>query len=391
MVKLNLLDLPGQQTATTAADPVAERPDLSKSELDFSFFQQEEEVAAPSIDLGPQSDPPAAPPPRPSANDPRGRYVYDRDDRDPSQAVPNPFNQPQSPTREHSHIFQDDESSNNFEESYASSNWMKYAGIAIGVLAILGLLWWGYTMFTGPGSTDPVDPIVENPVPSDPDPLPEETAANLIPDYVADKYSENITNNVFNLNYAGNFLKAGIPSANYRLLVVTPGYLYMSVLGNSRDDIAEFRRSVKKSYPAVLLTPEAEEDRFLDNGGQQLMIDFSSPIKDRPSRTATSSRTEIVTETEVANAIRSLADGNNVQIIYSKRGADISSESFRKATHYITLLGNQSNTLNYLEELGQNYPAIAVSKAAFYPERGTGRMGGGRIKTRVDLAFLAPN
>lgn len=391
MVKLNLLDLPGQQTATTAADPVAERPDLSKSELDFSFFQQEE-VAAPSIDLGPQSDPPVAPPPpRPSANDPRGRYVFDRDDRDPSQAVPNPFNQPQSPTREHSHIFQDDESSNNFEESYASSNWMKYTGIAIGVLALLGLLWWGYTMFTGPGSPDPVDPIVENPVTPDPDPLPEETAANLIPDYVADKYAENITNNVFNLNYASNFLKAGIPSANYRLLVVTPGYLYMSVLGNSRDDIAEFRRSVKKSYPAVLLTPEAEEDRFLDNGGQQLMIDFSSPIKDRPSRTATSSRTEIVTETEVANAIRSLADGNNVQIIYSKRGADINNESFRKATHYITLLGNQTNTLNYLEELGQNYPAIAVSKAAFYPERGTGRMGGGRIKTRVDLAFLAPN
>ncbi|MGH1366520.1 MAG: hypothetical protein ACRBF0_23365 [Calditrichia bacterium] len=396
MVKLNLLDLPGQQTAVTTPEAVEETPDLSKSELDFSFFQQEEEVpvAEPSLDLGPQSDPPVAPP-RPSANDPRGRYVYDRDDRDPSQAIPNPFNQPQSPTREHSHVFQDDESHGNFEESYASSNWLKYVGIAAAVFALLGLLWWGYTMWSGPGAPDPVDNIVDNTPVVDPNPdnIPDETAASLIPDYVADKYAENATNNVFNVNYAGNFLKAGLAQANYRLLVVTPNYLFMSVLGDTRDDIAEFRQSVKKSYPSVLLTAEAEEDRITDSG-QQLMIDFSSPIKERPRRNAATSANEVIKAANVESAIKSLAETHNVDILYNKllvRGADISNSGFRTRTYYATLHGSQSNTLSYLEDLGQNYPAISISKAGFYPSTGTGRMGRGKIKTRIDLTFSAPN
>ena len=444
MVKLNLLDLPDEHDDTRSFEAVepleAEQP---TADFDFSFFQPEEDTS--TVFSEPLDPPPPPPPPPPIFEEAPPQPTFEETITE--QPRPNPFavEDDFQPTFEEG-VFEEDRGGSSNWLLYsvialfligitAAGYWWTTRDGSSGIARRTPS-----TTTTGPVSTPPaaVDNGENNtPPPANTDPAPANTDNNNIdnsdgplnagsnastgnptpsnnnatpttppPNNVASnptpsrtqidrrpvptdlrgQFDQNTGDNRYHLNYANRFLGVNSSHAEYSLLVITPGRVYLSVMGESRDDIARYRTEVKNSSDLATLHLKTEhaEVVFVDNQ-PKFLADLSAKIASQSAQPSTSGQGSSGVE-QVRSDLTQMARNNSLSLTYFKQGEQLTGGRWPRYNVYSKVSGAKSSVLNFLEQLIQDMPEAKVNKISLYPTSGS-TIGNGRMEARVEFTF----
>ncbi len=439
MVKLNLLDLPDEQDDTAsfeAVEPVpAEEP---TADFDFSFFQPDDDT---STVFSEPVEPPPPPPPPPLFEEPVFEEPVTFDETVTETPRENPFAVEDD--------FQSQYEDGVFEEDSGSSNWMLYSLIGLFLLSLAAGGWWWVnrddsgsiarrpapTTTTAPGAVTTPPATVDNgddattPPPgatdqgsdngntsnpgsssgsstpgsgnantstppltsNDPgaNPTPSRNDLNNrrpVPTDLRGQFNQNTGDNQYHVNYANRFLDVNSAHADPSLLVVTPGRVYLSVLGDTRDDIARYRTEVKNSADLATLHLKTEhaEVVFVDNQAK-FLADLSVKIASQNAQPGAAGQTSGGIS-QVRADINQMARSNGLSMTYFQQGDRLTSGRFARYNVYTKVAGAKGSVLQFLDQMVQDMPAAKVNKISLYPTDGS-TIGNGRMEARVEFTF----
>ena len=428
MVKLNLLDLPDERDDTAsfeAVEPVA--PEEPTADFDFSFFQPDDDTS--TVFSEPVEPPPPPPPPPPIFEEP---VTFDETVTEPVRE--NPFAVEDD--------FQSSYEEGVFEEDRGSSNWLLYSVIGLFLLALTAGFWWwtndsssiarrpspattpgpaatppstvadnGNNPTPPPASTDQgsdnggtdtpannsgnptpgganssTPPLTSNDPGSNPTPSRNDLNRRPVPTDLRGQFNQNTGDNQYHLNYANRFLDVNSAHADYSLLVITPGRIYLSVLGDSRDDIARYRTEVKNSADLATLHLKTEyaEVVFIDNQ-PKFLADLSTQIASQNAQPAASGQGSSGIS-QVRSDVNQMARSNGLSMTYYNQGERLSGGRFSRYNVYTKVAGEKASVLNFLAQIVQDMPEAKVNKISLYPANGS-TIGNGRTEARVEFTF----
>ena len=252
------------------------------------------------------------------------------------------------------------------------------------VVALLAYLYFSKDQDTTPDFIT-ANPTVEQTTPTTAAQQPQSS----VPGYLQTRYSSNQAENRAHLSQADNILNTSTANTDYTLAVFTPGYIYLSVLGDSRDAIAQYRNQMKAKIPQLNLTSEGTEDKFA-GGEKKLLANFSIVTGGNPSQGRSSGQfQDIISVQDAQAAVRSTAQKHQLRTTYFKAGKQEIDGNFRKTYLYTRVSGNRAKIISYLQELSEQYPAIYFAKVSMYPPQ-SGTMSGGNIFAHVEMAVFGP-
>ncbi len=361
MVKINLLDTPEEESSSRkqkAETPPIETP---KSEMDFSFLQPEETAPPPEAQM--------------SAVEPEtfARQTTEEDIL---------FTAPDSGDEKGDDTF-----------TYESSS-KKKLFIILGVILVLLLAALFVILWMGPGEEKP--PTAMAPSESGVKPAtPPSTVAptnNTSPSgrspMLQRVYARNNGENQYYLNYASNLLGISTAQAGLSMVVLAPGAIYVSVLADSRDDIALFRRAVKDKLPGAQLQIQNISPRLIQNE-QKLMADFFIPLSGSVPAKPPGDNVELLRGGAVLSALRAQAQSNRLRISQLKQGKKYREGIFNIIPYYMQVSGNKTAIINFLSSLTRKYPAIKFTKVSIFPST-AGVIGQGSVKARIEMIVTIP-
>lgn len=357
MVKINLLNTPEEEDSSSQEKRM-ETPseESSKTEMDFSFIQPEEEP-------------------------PENRTTI---------PAPEPVSEPET---EEGVLFDSTPTVESGEEesfSYESPK-KKRLFIILGIIGVLLLAALFVLLWLGPEREPTATKTPEQP-PAEPQttvPSTVPTASTpVLPAPLKNAYLRNKSENTFYLNYATNFVNSSTRDMGVSLVVMTPGALYISILADSRDEIARFRRTVKDRFPDIQMSVESITEKIIEDQ-KKLQADFYVPLPNSPASGGGDFK-EALEERDVIPAIRRLASTNGVRIIRFLKGAH-----FRKATtsttaYYLRISGNKNALFSFFSQIARDFPAVKFNKISVYPQNSQ-IISGGTLEARVDLTLITPN
>lgn len=393
MVKLNLLDLPNNEGQTQTIEPKRPIEESRHSEIDFSFFQPDDDQSTIQVGV------PEPPPPQPAP-----------ELQDDSTIQQNPF------------AIQD-----NFQNEYPADStgfestapraWIPWT---FGILFLLGLVgfggWWWMNNSSSiptrrspiatPSETPPIsseDPLANNnasdpgstnnnatPANNTPDPAPANTNNNRPANFgndVQQQIARNNGENQYHLNFANQFLGISSPNTAYSLLVVTPGHVYLSVLGDTRDDIAVFRTKVKENARLASLQLKTEKaEMVLVDGEQKFLNDLSIEIATRNAAPIAAAGGQLAAN-NVRTTLRQLSDKHRLTTTYFQQGESTRNGRFRTINFYTKVSGSQSAVLSYLGEMARLHPSMRINKISIYPASGS-TLNNGRVESRIEVTLF---
>lgn len=354
MVKFNAMDIPEEQKSSRDKRSTPSESEKAKSKEDILFFTEQEEK--PTVETETKSsffddEPPKRQPPF----TPREAFKSDYAEEPPG-----------------------------FDSSFPKNRMILILG-AIGLALIILFIY----LWLGPGSGDSGDTQdITFTTPSETAPTTTEPSSTL-PAYVTTQFAQNQGKNQFYLNYANNLLGVGSSSYGYTLLVTTSDGIYMSVLGDSRDAIAEFRRAIKDQYPGLVMNVTSTQDKYV-NGNKKILADFSVPVTTPGAGNTASSSMRSFTPTDVRSLVSSLAQKNNLQTSYFQQGDQEREGQFQKTFYYAIVNGSRSSIVQFLQEMSQTHPEINFIKISMYPYN-TGVINGTNLNARIELAYYNPS
>ncbi|RMI24927.1 MAG: hypothetical protein D6681_01815 [Calditrichaeota bacterium] len=349
MAKINLFDTPETRHAGKEDSDTVEF-ESPGDELDFSFLQSEE--APPRTEPREPTPPPAQEPAAPNPFEVEEPFVAEEEPPIPFEAI--------SPRR-------------------------RFLPLIVIALILILLLALAYYLWKGPGeektsSEPPAAPVVEQP--DKPAPTP------AFPPFVKKQYTENTNFNRFYLNYLQNLSGVRAAGTGYRLLVVTSGHIYLTVIADSRDALAEFRRAVKAHYPGIQMELTSLGPLF-EGGQEKLVADFAVPLPAGISGGASPSVGQVIPLTEARNALRSLARKHRLNVTRFNAGDVTTSGRLRKTPQYMEVVGAPQAVTAFLREAAQTIPAIRLVKVSLYPLNAS--TIGTQTKAKIELVIFTPN
>lgn len=270
-----------------------------------------------------------------------------------------------------------------FDSSFPKNRMILILG-AVGLALIILFVY----LWLGPGSSntgDTQDITFTTPSKAPPAVEPE----NTMPGYLKSRFAQNQGENQLYLNYANSLLGVSSSNYGYTLLVITSDGIYMSVLGGSRDAIAEFRRSIKDQSPGLVMNVVSTQDKYV-NGNKKILADFSVPVTTSGAGNAASLSMRSFTPTDVRSLVSSLAQKYNLRTSYFQQGDQEREGQFQKTYYYATVNGSRSSIVQFLQDISQTHPEISFIKISMYPYN-TGVINGENLNARIEIAYYNPS
>ncbi len=197
--------------------------------------------------------------------------------------------------------------------------------------------------------------------------VPQQTAAANSPvnQALLPVYQANAASNQFIDRQLREFIAKKPNSANYSLIVMTPNEIDLTVLADSRDQIAQFHLDLKKAFPNFGFSIVSVQSRVSD-GKQMIYADLSAKISSAQTST-TGTEVGTVKPHNIGEELRSLAQKNNLKLQYFKEGKVIDHSSYLETLYYANINGKKENILAFLNDLSQSDPAIRINKFSIFP------------------------
>ncbi len=209
-----------------------------------------------------------------------------------------------------------------------------------------------------------------------------------LPTFLQSKYKQNDGENTYRLRLLNKLLSVHAGNTQPTLAVVTTGYAFLSVAGNSRDDFSQFRKALQSANPGVKVSLEGIENKII-NGRDKLVADFSMTTKKLGAGT-NSLPPSVLNDANFQSVLRSLIKKHGLNVAYMKKGVTEKAGRFKQAYYYAKVRGNQSSIIKFLNELAQNYPAVKLSKISLFPGNAK-TLNGRNVNANIELIFFMPN
>lgn len=210
-----------------------------------------------------------------------------------------------------------------------------------------------------------------------------------LPPALQTRYAGNTAANNFRLGLAEKIL--GTTSGNIQpaLVVVTSGYAFISVVGDSRDAIAQYQKALKSGVPGGQLNVEGVEKKTI-GGRSGFVADFSLKTGSIPGSGATVPARQIQIDDNLPAQLRSLAQRHRLTVRYLKKGDTERTGQFQQISYYLKLQGERSAVLNFVREMTQNHPAVNLSKLSLFATPGQTLSGRTSVNANLELLFYRP-
>lgn len=364
MVKINLLDIPEDQREQGDQSNLS---DISprQSDMDFSFFQPDEDstievrpVEQQSYQAPSPPTPPPAPEPEPPKAAPQGPYLVQE-------------------------TFSDNyESPTDFEDSGRTRKILIGLGIILVVAIVLAASWFllkssGNDVNPNVGNTTQPTNTIDPATTIDPEPV--------VPPEVRDRYTSNLRQNLSQLNAASQILSATTASTGYQMAVILPDHALVSVLGNSLEDFPAFHRSLKDRLPGIQISSKGQQPKRV-NGSSKLQVDYQLTVPE--SRRGANAGTPDFSDTpgDLTNMVRSVAQSNRVRIANIRKGERLREGRLRKTHYYLSVSGSNSALISFLEALAKARPSLRYAKIRLAAARPDQTFGQGTVSGTIDLS-----
>lgn len=349
MLDFNLKEVPEEQKSSQEKKREASGYESNKSKVDFSFIPDQEEKPAVEVE--------------------RKEPLFEEE---PPKTQPPPF------ARERFRNDYADEPAD-----FTSRSGKTWLYVLLGIIGVALITVFVYLLM-GPGGTKEETPDYTLTPTTDSLPKPQ----NLVPPYVQTQFAQNQGKNQLYVNYLNSFLNSATSNSNYYLLAITNGNLYLSILGDSRDAIAEYRRALKDQYPGILMNAVSAQDRFVGEQ-KKLLADFYIPLPAPSASSALTLTARPAGSGEIRAAISSVAQKYGLKTSYFQQGEQVNEGNFRKTYLYAQLNGSKSAMINFIQDISQSYPALQFLKISFYPSNAV-TMDGANINARIEAAAYDP-
>ncbi len=177
-------------------------------------------------------------------------------------------------------------------------------------------------------------------------------------------YQQNLNSNRFLKNNLQNFINQKPGSADFSLIVMTPTDINLTILADSRDQIARFHMDLKKAFPSFGFRIIAVQPK----SNKKIYADLSARVNP-PKTVAPKPVSEIkaLTTKNIANEFQSVAKKYGVQIQYFKKGNITNRITYSETVYYAYLNGRKENLLNFIGNLVESFPMIKINKFSIYP------------------------
>ncbi len=203
-------------------------------------------------------------------------------------------------------------------------------------------------------------------------------------------YQENVANNRFIEKHLEVFLAGRPRSAEYSLIVISSHEINLTVLAQSRDDVARFHLDLKKAFPGfgfqiISVQPKFEGDR------QVLYADISARITPPKAAAAGTMQpgTFALQVDNIEGALRQLAGSNRVKLQYFKQGKSFDKINYREIYCYANLQGQKNNMISFLKALINKYPGIRINKISIFPYN-LAPISDRSLSTRINFTYYNP-
>lgn len=359
MVKINLKTAsPIKKEASGkefASGPKPEKPGISASDSeDFSFETTES--------LIPRSDE--------SGESPADSFVAELEE----------LEEPEK-TKEK---FPEEEGENDFTFSKSSPRnklYLIYGAVA--VLAIIALILI-LNLLKGRGVSEKQPVPSQKPVAEKPGEQPQ--AGTVQNQTLLSIYQKNKATNAFLLQQLQRIISQKPKSAEYSLIVVTTSEISLTVLADSRDQIARFHIDLKKTFPQLPFQIISVQSKY-ENGKKKFYADLTAKI--RPSRISAAGQPVAVgaQPRNIEHDLRQLAQSSRVKMVYLKRGKIYSRPDYEEIQYYVNLNGKKENIIRFTSALVSGLPMVKIDKLAIYPYN-LSVISDKNLSTRMSLTFF---
>lgn len=275
----------------------------------------------------------------------------------------------------------DEESEYTFESTFPKKKLFVVLGIFIGLVVSAILI---YLLVISGGGEKTASPSQATTKPVTQKTATQANQRNLM---LQSRYAAIQARNQFYVQTIATIFHLQVRGVDPVLLVSTPDRLTISLKGDSRDQIAQFRIRFKQQMPGVPL--ELEGSGFYNEGGQQkILVDFSLPIQANVGG-AGASITIPRSMAQVQSQFQQFAQNNGLRLTYFKTGKQAREGLFQATNFYAHLSGTKSRLLQFLQQTAQQLPALRFQKI----ELGTQNFRSGRnvrLMARITGAILLP-
>lgn len=198
-------------------------------------------------------------------------------------------------------------------------------------------------------------------------------------------YQTNVASNNFLDARLQDFFAKKPASADYSLIVMTPTEINLTVLGDSRDQIAQFTVDLKKAFPALAFHLVSVQNKYED-GNQLIYADLSTPISSRQIASPVSKISVDIQPKDIKKELTGLAQKNQVNLPYFKQGKIIDHNGYQETLYYVNLSGQKDNIMKFLSGVISAYPMIRINKLSIFPYN-LQTISGQNLSTRLTLSY----
>ena len=286
---------------------------------------------------------------------------------------------PESQTEARIHDYEDEISP--FKSSIPRKKlYIIFGSLALVLLIVIFLIY----KFWGKGKEEAPQPVAKGQTPvAEQEEPPAESRANILTPLL----QQNLATNQFIRQQLANFISRKPASADYSLIFITPSEINLTVLADSRDQVARFHLDLKKAFPNFNFRILSVQAKY-QNGKDMFYADFQAPIstvKASPSAAPTSVPFEPAQN--FADGVKTLANESKVKLSYFKQGGTVEKQEYQEKYYYIQVNGKKQNILNFLAELIQRYPMIRINKFSIFPYN-LETISDRNLSTRISLTFF---
>ncbi len=179
-------------------------------------------------------------------------------------------------------------------------------------------------------------------------------------------YQNNMANNRFINQQLINFIDKKPNSADYSLIVLTPSEMNLTVLADSRNQIAEFHIDLKQNFPNYAFRIISAQS-MLEGNVNKIYADISAKIDPNQILPSSANISVSVQPQNISSEIKELTQQNDVNLQYFKEGKITDRNNYREIFYYVNIGGKKDNILQFLADMVNSYPMLRINKFSIYP------------------------
>lgn len=198
-------------------------------------------------------------------------------------------------------------------------------------------------------------------------------------------YQTNEASNRFIEVQLQDFITRKPTSAEYSLIVITPEEINLTVLADSRDQIARFHVDLKRAFPDLAFRILSVQSRLM-NGKEMIYADLNSPILPASISPASAVNTSSPPPQNLKNTMKTLAKRNNCNLEYFQEGKVLDHGPYSETLYYMNMNGKKEDIAGFLTNLSNSYPMVRIKKFSVYPYN-LGTISDRNLYSRMSLSY----